>query len=701
MCPRTGRNSLVTRCLDRIDRSASYSSGDELATGTRIRLDHPVPATGPGVWSQRNWSERLEQAIDRGIEHLLSLQVNHQYWLGELEADSTLESDYIYYLHVLGKADAIRVAKLANYVRGKQLPDGGWSIYPGGPSELNATCKAYFALKLAGDSPDSGHLRRARETALRLGGLERTNSYVRFYLALAGALGWEMVPAILPELMLLPNWFYINIYEMSSWTRGIVIPMAILSALRPDWRLPEHAHVEELFLDPKNKQAAFDWSDQILSWRNFFLALDRGLKLYEKLPWKPLRQRALREAKSWLLEHLERTEGLAAIYPAMMNSIFALIALGHGPDDPLTSREIKEFSRFEIEEGDTIRMQPCVSPVWDTCIAMVAIEEAGLPADHPALVQAADWILSKQVLGPGDWQVKNKDAAPGGWVFEFRNDFYPDVDDTAFVLMALQRVKFPEPARMEGAIRRGVQWLLSMQNLDGGWGAFDRDNNKAFLCNIPFADHNAMIDPSTADVTARVLECLGRFGWTGEHPAVQRALKFLLQDQCEDGSWFGRWGVNYVYGTSGVLRSLETVSLTAKDYCQRAVRWLRSVQQPDGSFGESLHSYNDPSTKGQGNSTASQTAWGLIGLLAGADTSDPAVHNAVSYLVNQQNADGSWSEDEFTGTGFPAVFYLKYHLYRNSFPLYALARFRNQSQGIEQYSALQLEPADFRLRSGF
>ena len=671
-----------------------------MATGTRIGLDNAPPAV-TSVWRKQDWTARLEQAIERGIDHLLSLQADQGYWLGELEADSTLESDYIYYLYVLGKADPERIAKLANYVRQHQLPNGGWSIYPGGPSELNATCKAYFAMKLAGDSPDSPKMVRARETVHRLGGLERSNSYVRFYLAVAGALGWELVPAILPEMMLLPSWFYLNIYEMSSWTRGIVIPMAILSALRPNWRLPERARVDELFADPSRKSAAFDWSDQLISWRNFFLALDRALKLYEKLPWKPLRQRALREAKSWLLEHIERTEGLAAIYPAMMNSIFALMALGHGPDDPLTSREIREFARFELEESDTIRLQPCVSPVWDTCIAMVALEEAGVAPDHPALVKSAEWILSKQVLGPGDWQVKNKDAEPGGWVFEFRNDFYPDVDDTAFVLMALQRVKYPDPVRMEAAVRRGIQWLLSMQNRDGGWAAFDRDNDKKFLCNIPFADHNAMIDPSTADVTARVLECLGRFGWSAEHPAIQRALRFLLQDQCEDGSWFGRWGVNYVYGTSGVLRSLETVSLTAKEYCQRAVDWLRSVQKPDGSFGESLRSYNEPETKGRGNSTASQTAWGLIGLLAGAEANDPAIQKAVSYLVHQQNPDGSWSENEFTGTGFPCVFYLKYHLYRNSFPLYALARFRNQAQEISEYRALRFQPADFRLRSGF
>jgi squalene-hopene/tetraprenyl-beta-curcumene cyclase len=658
-------------------------------------------APAPVLQPDQEWAARLENTIERGANHLLSLQAEEGFWQGELEADTTLESDYIYYLYVLGKADPERIAKLANYVRRRQLPDGGWPIYPGGPSELNATTKAYFALKLAGDSIETRHMVQARETVHRLGGLEHTNSYVRFYLALIGAVGWDLVPSIPPELVLLPTWFYFNIYEMSSWTRGIVIPMAILSTLRPEWRLPERARVDELFVDPMRKAAAFDWSEQLLSWKNVFLAIDRGFKLYEKLPWKPLRQRALREAKVWMLEHMERTEGLAAIYPAMMNSIFALMALGHGPDDPVTWREIKEFSRFEIEDGDTIRMQPCVSPIWDTCIAMVSLEEAGLPPDHPALVKAADWVLSKQVLGPGDWQIKNKDAEPGGWAFEFRNDFYPDVDDTAFVLMALQRVKYPDPKRMEGAVRRGIQWLLSMQNRDGGWAAFDRDNDRKTLCNIPFADHNAMIDPSTADVTARVVECLGRFGWSSEHPAIQRAVKFLLKDQSDDGSWFGRWGVNYIYGTSGVLRALETVSLTAREYCQRAVVWLRTVQKPDGSFGESLASYETPTTKGKGPSTPSQTAWGLIGLLAGAERSDPAIVKAVSYLVHQQKDDGSWSEPDFTGTGFPGVFYLKYHLYRNSFPVYALARYSNMSRRADEYVALKFQPGEFRLRSGF
>ncbi|MBZ5645533.1 MAG: squalene--hopene cyclase, partial [Acidobacteriia bacterium] len=598
-------------------------------------------------------------------------------------------------LHVIGKAQPDRIAKLANYVRRRQLEDGGWNIYFGGPSELNATVKAYVALRLAGDPPDSERLQHACKRIHELGGLEASNSYTRLYLALVGAVGWEMVPAVPPELMLLPNWFAINIYEMSSWTRGIVIPLTILYAHKPRFAVPGGISVDALYRDSSRKALGLEWGKQLFSWRNLFLALDRGLKLYERVPWKPLRQRALRQAREWMLEHLERSEGLAAIYPAMMNAIFALIALGHSPDDPLTAREIEEFSRFEIEEGDTIRVQPCVSPVWDTAIAMVALEEAGLAPNHPALVEAARWLLENQIVGPGDWMLKTPGVMPGGWAFEFRNDFFPDVDDTAFVLMALQRVDYPDKGRMEAATRRGLTWLLAMQNEDGGWGAFDHNNDRRFLCQIPFADHNAMIDPSTADVTARVVECLGRYGWSNTHPVIERAVRFLLKDQTEDGSWFGRWGVNYVYGTSGVLRALETVALSAREYCQRAVGWLRSVQNSDGGFGESIASYYDPARKGIGASTASQTAWGLIGLLAASEPGDPAIALAVKHLVEQQQENGSWTENEFTGTGFPCVFYLKYHLYKNYFPLYALSRYRNMTNKIVQFCGVRVRPQEF------
>jgi len=661
-----------------------------MASSTRFGVE--APAGQPQIAATGVISDELTEAIGRGVSHLLSLQASEGYWVGELEADTTLESDYIFYLHILDKADPLRVSKLANYIRQRQLPDGGWNIYFGGPSELNATVKAYFALKLAGDRPDQPHMERARARVLQLGGLESTNSYTRFYLALVGAVVWDMAPAIPPELMLLPSWFAINIYEMSSWTRGIVIPLAIVYAHRPAWKLPEPVRLDELFRDSSAKASAFAWGDRLFSWRNFFLALDRALKLYERVPWKPLRQRALRQAQNWLLEHLERSDGLGAIYPAMMNAVFALKALGYSPDDPLTAREIGQLAGYEIEDSDTIRLQPCISPVWDTAIAMVALEEAGLAVDHPALVRAAEWLLKNQVLGSGDWQVKNPKARPGGWVFEFRNDFYPDVDDTAFVLMALQRVDYPDRRRLTAAARCGVDWLLSMQNRDGGWGAFDHNNDRQLLTEIPFADHNAMIDPSSADVTARVLECLGRNGWSVNNPVVKRGVAYLTKEQSPDGPWFGRWGVNYVYGTSGVLRALETIALNARDYCQRAVAWLRAVQNDDGGFGESIASYYDPKLKGQGASTPSQTAWGLIGLLAGADKDDPAVSESVRHLLEQQNADGSWDEQQFTGTGFPCVFYLKYHLYRNYFPLYALSRYRNLLQDVKEFHAFEIRP---------
>jgi squalene-hopene/tetraprenyl-beta-curcumene cyclase len=661
-----------------------------MASGTRVEFE--PSANQRSLADTAGLSRDLDEAIDRGISHLLSLQCSEGYWIGELEADTTLESDYIFYLHILGKADPDRVGKLANYVRTRQLLDGGWNIYPGGPAELNATVKAYIALKLAGDSPDAPHMERARRCVHQLGGLEAANSYTRFYLALVGSIPWEMVPAIPPELMLLPSWFPINIYEMSSWTRGIVIPLAILYAFKPQWTLPERGSVDELFGDPSRGATAFSWGAKLFSWRNLFLVLDRVCNLYERVPWKPLRRRALRQAREWLLDHLERSDGLGAIYPAMMNAIFALLALGYPPQDPLTVREINKLAQFEIEDRDSIRVQPCVSPVWDTAIAMVALQEAGLPADHPALVRAADWLLRNQVLGPGDWQKKNPGVSPGGWVFEFRNDFYPDVDDTAFVLMALQRVAYPDPVRMQAAVSRGIAWMVSMQNRDGGWAAFDRDNDGRFLTQIPFADHNAMIDPSSADVTARVLECLGRFGWPASHQVIRRGVAYLMREQTTEGAWYGRWGVNYIYGSSGVLRALETVGLNRTDPCQRAVDWLCSVQNGDGGFGESIASYDDPKRKGQGSSTPSQTAWGLIGLLAGSDRNDPAARRALKYLIERQNADGSWDEDQFTGTGFPCVFYLKYHLYRNCFPLYALSRYRNLGRTARESDAFLANP---------
>ncbi|HYL67989.1 MAG TPA: squalene--hopene cyclase [Candidatus Limnocylindria bacterium] len=666
----------------------------------RIEPSHSGGGQGTAVVTSRELESQIEQAINRASEWLLSAQERDGYWWGELEADTTLESDYVLYLHLLGQLDSPRVSKLANYIRRRELAEGGWSIFPDGPAELNATIKAYVALRLAGDPASAPHLERAKLKVHELGGLEASNSYTRFYLAMAGALDWSIVPAIPPELMLLPNWFPLNLFEMSSWTRGIVVPLAILYALKPAWHLPPGVTVGELFKVSGQKPLSFKWDKRVVSWRNIFLALDRAIKVYEHSSWKPFRKMALARARKWMLERLERSEGLGTIYPAMMNSIYALLADGRSTDEPLLAREIGFLARYEIEEDDTLRLQPCISPVWDTAIAMVSLEEAGLDPAHPSLIKAERWLLDQQILGGGDWQVKNRNAEPGGWAFEFQNDFYPDVDDSAFVLMALGRVADSESGRLRGAIERGLAWLVSMQNSDGGWGAFDHENNLQFLNHIPFADHNAMLDPSTADVTARVVECLGQMGWSATHPVVEKARGFLRKDQTPDGSWYGRWGVNYVYGTSGVLRALETIGLASHPDSQRAAEWLRSVQNPDGSFGESILSYYDPSLKGKGTPTASQTAWGLIGLLATVGATDPASKLAAAWLVEHQNEDGSWDEEEFTGTGFPCVFYLKYHLYRISFPLYALARYDNMRKGRRNFYAMQVPAEEIQHLTG-
>ena len=655
------------------------------------RLLRPATGAEHAVTNRcRDVGSPVERAIAQAISWFLSAQHPEGYWWGELEADTTLESDYVLYLHVLGQRKSRKIANLATYIRDRQLPDGGWNIFQGGPSELNATVKAWVALRLAGDPASAPHLERARQKIQELGGLESTNSYVRFYLAMVGLLDWKMVPAIPPEIMLLPTWFALNLYEMSSWTRGIVIPLAIVYACKPAWRLPHGITVDELFRKPGAQPPSLKWDRRVVCWKNFFLGLDRCVKFYDGLPWKPFRRVALARARQWMLERLERSEGLGTIYPAMMNSVFALLAERGDTTDPLLAREIGFLERYEIEEKDSLRIQPCISPLWDTAIAMVSLEEAGLDPSHASLLSASRWLVRNQILGPGDWQVKNRKAEPGGWAFEFRNDFYPDVDDTAFVLMALCRVADPEVAPLHAAMRRGLAWLVSMQNRDGGWGAFDHENNLDFLNNIPFADHNAMLDPSTADVTARALECLGHMGWSANHPVVSRAHDYLRRQQERDGSWFGRWGVNYVYGTSGVLRALETLGCRSSAESERAAAWLRRVQNPDGGFGETILSYYDPALKATGPSTASQTAWGLIGLLAAVDPADPAVERSVDWLITHQNGEGSWDEDAFTGTGFPRVFYLKYHLYRNSFPLYALARYDNLRHGRRRFIGTQV-----------
>jgi squalene-hopene/tetraprenyl-beta-curcumene cyclase len=463
---------------------------------------------------------------------------------------------------------------------------------------------------------------------------------------------------------------------MSSWTRAIVVPLTILYAIKPRFRIG--ASVSELFTSGAFAPAA---PARAASWRRMFLTLDQLARQYDRCPAKPGRRRALQMAERWLLDHIEGSDGLAAIYPAIMNAAFALVALGRQQHDPALASQIAALEALELEDASTLRVQPCVSPVWDTAIAMSALADAGLPPDHPSLVAGAEWLLDRQITGPGDWQVATRRIAPGGWAFEFRNDFYPDVDDTAFVLLALQRAAIPDGARLRAAITRGADWLLGMQNDDGGWGAFDRNNDTKLLTEVPFADHNAMLDPSTVDVTARVVEALACCG-RAEHPAIARALAFIAREQEPSGAWYGRWGVNYIYGTSGVLRAADALGVAVLPMYQRAANWLERVQNPDGGFGETCASYDNPSLAGCGPSTPSQTAWGLIGLLMAGRRNEATVR-AERFLLEHQTREGTWNETATTGTGFPCVFYLKYHLYRHSFPLVALARSRGRAAARE------------------
>ncbi len=518
-----------------------------------------------------------------------------------------------------------------------------------------------------------------------MGGIHKINSYSKFYLALFGLYDWAGVPAIVPELVFFPNWFYFNIYEMSSWTRGIVIPLSIVWAKRPKIALPSNGRIDELF--PAGTPAwvpvggeSFNPPEGFLSWRKFFIEVDSFLKDFEGQGPYFLRTWALKKAEQWMLEHNEHSEGLAAIFPAMLNTILALKALGHTDHHPVLQKNLKELEKFYIDRGEAgLEIQPCVSPIWDTAISMLALSESGLRGDHASLVRATRWILDHEIKIAGDWRVKNTTGPTGGWAFEFENAWYPDIDDTAMVLLALRRVRLEGPLAQarEKAFLRGINWLLSMQSTNGGWAAFDIDNTKAIFNYIPFADHNAMIDPPTADVTARVLEALGLVGYDKTYPSVQRAIHFLKTEQEADGSWYGRWGVNYLYGTWQAVRGLTCIGESpAEPYIQNALSWLRAVQLPDGGWGERCDTYDDPSRKGKGPSTPSQTAWALMAFLSCGILNDPAVERGILYLLNSQRSDGTWDENEFTGTGFPKVFYLEYTYYRHYFPLLALGMFQ-------------------------
>jgi squalene-hopene/tetraprenyl-beta-curcumene cyclase len=646
----------------------------------------------------------LLQTIARAQANLLRLQREDGHWCGELIVDSTLCSDYVAYLHWTAKSpagrpvDPVLQEKCVAHIRRRQLPDGGWNIYEDGPSEINATVKAYFALKLAGHAPTQPYMQEARAAVLRLGGIPRMNTYSKLYLALLGQFPWDYLPTVPPEMILFPRWFFFNVHELSSWSRAMLMPLAILNHHRPTRAIAADQALHELYpVGTEHSDLRPRWLKPRVSWPNFFLACDRMLKKLRHLRWKPFRALALRRCEAWVVERMgEGSDGLAAIFPAMLNSLIALQTLGYSDDHPLLAKALRDFEGLFVDDPQDFRIQPCLSPVWDTAITSIALAATRetLPTNAGALdtslTKAVKWLESKEIRKRGDWAMKNPRLEATGWAFEYNNDYYPDTDDTMMVLMALhvcERSVQPSPDPAVGVTdraalkHRALDWLLSFQCRDGGWAAFDKDVTQRWLQDVPFADHNAILDPSCADLTGRVLELLGAIGHPRDDIRIHRALTFLRKTQESDGSWIGRWGVNYLYGTWQVLRGLAAIGIDMRqDWLVRARDWLESCQNEDGGWGETGASYDDPKLKGQGPSTASQTAWALMGLLAalqpGEHPARKSIRRGVEWLMARQSKDGSWPESETTGTGFPKVFYLKYDMYRNNWPLLALADFR-------------------------
>jgi squalene-hopene/tetraprenyl-beta-curcumene cyclase len=616
------------------------------------------------------------RATDRAAGYLSMLQERDGHWCAELTADTTLESDYILFqlwLHppVAGKWEPATRAPIEKAVRSildRQLPDGGFNIFEGGPAEVSACVKAYFALKLGGLPVEDPRMQRLRERVLASGGIQAANSWVKVNLSLFDLYPRRYCPSIPPEVALLP---FNLLYQMSSWTRAIVISLSIVHAANPKAPVPAGFNLDELWLPGVSPEFRSD--SRTFTWHNFFLAFDGLLKWWERNGSGTVRRRAVEKAKDWMLERLAHSDGLGSIYPPMMYSVMALDVLGFAKDDPVRVEALRQFNNLMVDDGDRFFFQPCFSPVWDTAIGAYALHESD--PGHPSITPAVDWLLSKEVRRKGDWSVKRPDTEPSGWAFEYSNEFYPDIDDTAMVMLALAETKATDPAAKAAVTRRGLNWLVAMQSKDGGWAAFDADNNWEFLSQVPFADHNAMLDPTCADITGRALEALAAHGLDRKHQAVKRGVDWLVRNQQPDGSWYGRWGVAYIYGTCFALRGLAAAGESDREaHVLRAGEWLRSIQNADGGWGESCLSY-DNGVFTAGPSTPSQTAWAILGLIAGGDAGSLSVQHGIEYLLEMQRGDGSWDEKLATGTGFPKVFYLNYHLYKDYFPLLALASF--------------------------
>lgn len=632
--------------------------------------------------------QKLEDCILRSQKYLLNAQFKEGYWNSELLVDPLTICDYIVFLHWAGTPDVELEANAAKHLLKEQNTDGGWSQYTQGPSDINLSVKAYHILKIAGMSERDPRMVRARATILRMGGIPKTNTYTKFYLALVGQFPWKYLPSIPVELMLLPNWFVFNIYELSSWTRAMVVSMSVINHFHPTRNLPPEYQITELYpYGTEKSDFSLPRDKKFFSWRNFFLLTNRILKFYDSLAWKPLRKRALKAAENWILERNgEGCDGQGAIFPSMCNTMMALECLGYSRSHPIYVRARKHLEDLIVHDPATgeVRVRPCHGPVWDTAICAVALAESGVPKDHPAMRKAADWLLTKEVRQRGDWFVKNPYPECSGWAFEFNNVYYPDVDDTVKVLLGLRLMKASDEELQAEVMDRAFRWALSFQCKEGGFAAFDKDVTKPWLEKIPFSDHNAILDPPCSDITGRMLEYIGKAGYPIEPDCLKKIIDYMKRTQEGDGSWWGRWGVNYIYGTWQALRGLSALKTDmTQDWIVRSRNWLESCQNPDGGWGETPGSYDFPCLKGQGTSTATQTAWAVMGILSFGDPTRASIQSGIQFLLNTQYQDGTWNGDNYTGTGFPKVYYMRYDFYRINWPLISLTEYR---RALEQWN---------------
>jgi squalene-hopene/tetraprenyl-beta-curcumene cyclase len=612
------------------------------------------------------------RALDAAVAHLRGLQDPRGWWKGELETNVTMDAEDLLLRQFLGILRPGETAEAARWIRSQQRPDGTWATFYGGPADLSTTVEAWVALRLAGDSEDAPHMRAAAAFVLACGGVEASRVFTRIWLALFGLWPWERLPDLPPEMIFLPRWFPLNIYDWACWARQTVVPLTIVSTLRPVRPLPFGIDALRSGKAPRRHRPLWTWA-------GFFQRLDRVLHAYARHPVRPLRRLAMRRGAEWIIARQEADGSWGGIQPPWVYSLLALHLLGYALDHPAVAAGLRGLDGFTVREetpaGWVRRLEACQSPVWDTALALVALRDAGVAPDDPAVLRGAEWLLDEEISAGGDWQVRRPKLRPGGWAFEFANDGYPDTDDTAEVVLALRRTAVSDVDRLRGAIDRGVAWTRGMRSKDGGWAAFDADNTRALTTKLPFCDFGAVIDPPSADVTAHIVEMLAHEGLVGS-PECQSGIAWLLANQERDGSWFGRWGANHVYGTGAAVPALVAAGLPADaPAVRRAVRWLQEHQNGDGGWGEDLRSYRDPAWIGRGESTASQTAWALLALLAAGERGSAATQRGVRFLVGTQLPDGGWDEPYFTGTGFPGDFYINYHLYRIVFPISALGRY--------------------------